>query len=99
MKTIPKKHDYPWGYEITWAETPTSEAKMLHINAEKNYKWSYDDTKSEHVHCLFGSLFIETYDNEEKIWPGESYALDSNVKAIKAGHEAAEVLFSTTQEK
>jgi mannose-6-phosphate isomerase len=93
MRQIPKKRDYPWGYEIEWAHTPHAKAKILHINKTKTYKWVYDQDKAEVVHCLFGSLFIVTFDGEEKIWPGESYTLNSNIKEIKAGQEDAEVLY------
>lgn len=93
MLRVPKKHDYPWGYEITWAQGAVSVAKILHINKNKQYKWTYQDNYHETIHCLFGSIFVVTYDGQEKIWPGDSYVLDSNVKEVNSGAEDAEVLF------
>lgn len=93
MKTVPKKHDYPWGYEIEWGKALHSSGKILHIHKQKAYKWEYSDTRNETLHCLFGSVFVITYDGEDKLWPGESYSLNSNVKEIRAGVEDAEVLF------
>ena len=95
MLFIPKKQDFPWGYQITWASGLKSDSKILHINKEKVYKWSYKDDIHQAIHCLFGSVYVVTYDKQEKIWPGESYTLDSNVKEIKAGVEDAEILLLT----
>ncbi|GIW59630.1 MAG: hypothetical protein KatS3mg087_0696 [Patescibacteria group bacterium] len=96
MKTIPKKQTFSWGYTIPWAKFSTHLSEILHIHTQQKYPWQYDSSKFQALHCLFGSLLIETAAGIEKIWPGETYTLDPEVLSIKAGHEDAEVLFTST---
>jgi hypothetical protein len=96
MKTIPKKQTFSWGYSIPWANSANHLSEILHIDTQQKYPWQYDSAKFQALHCLFGSLLIETTAGVEKIWPGETYLLDAQVLGIKAGHEDAEVLFTST---
>ena len=56
MKTVPRRVDKPWGYELIWAETDLYVGKILHVNAGEALSVQMHRVKDETLHLLNGEI-------------------------------------------
>jgi mannose-6-phosphate isomerase-like protein (cupin superfamily) len=81
---FPEKIDKPWGYEIIWARSTTSDGyvgKILFIKAGHRLSFQYHEEKEETILVKSGNLYLVTdgfVDNLEerrtiKLAPGEAF--------------------------
>jgi len=81
---FPEKTDKPWGHEIIWARSATSDGyigKILFIKAGHRLSFQYHEEKEETILVKSGTLYLVTdgfLDNLEerktiKLTPGETF--------------------------
>jgi mannose-6-phosphate isomerase len=55
-KSLVKRINKPWGYELIWAHTDRYVAKVLHINAGHALSVQYHNRKDETIYLLSGEM-------------------------------------------
>jgi mannose-6-phosphate isomerase len=58
VKTLPRRVEKPWGYEIWWAHTEQYAGKILHLNAGHRLSLQYHNEKDESCYLLSGKLLL-----------------------------------------
>ena len=66
-KTLPRRVEKPWGYEIWWAATDQYVAKILHVNKGHRLSLQYHEHKDETSYVFAGRLILFQGDTEESI--------------------------------
>jgi len=56
LKTVPRRVDKPWGYELIWAETDLYVGKILHVSAGEALSVQMHRVKDETLHLLNGEI-------------------------------------------
>jgi mannose-6-phosphate isomerase-like protein (cupin superfamily) len=101
MKTVPRRVDKPWGYELIWAETDLYVGKILHVNAGEALSVQMHRVKDETLHLLNGEIRLfagpsPTELVDVRFAQGESYrVLPETVHKIEAITDA-DVLEAST---
>ena len=59
MKTVPRRIEKPWGYELIWADTELYAGKVLHVEAGEALSMQYHRLKTETLYLLTGRIRLE----------------------------------------
>ena len=58
LRTMARRIDKPWGYELLWSHTEHYAGKVIHIEAGKRLSLQYHDHKHESVLVTSGRLIL-----------------------------------------
>ena len=77
-KTIPRRVDKPWGWELVWAETDAYVGKLLFVRAGESLSLQYHETKDESWLVREGRATLELGDldgelDSIEIAPGDAF--------------------------
>lgn len=100
-KTVVKKINKPWGYELIWADTSLYLGKILHINQGHRLSLQYHQQKVESFFLLSGKMTLVIEDaqgilEEVTILPGEAHHIPALKKHRMIAVEDCDVLEVST---
>jgi len=71
-RTVPRRIEKPWGYELIWAETESYAGKILHVAAGHQLSFQYHRYKDETLYVLTGDVELDIACGDE---PAQTFAL------------------------
>jgi mannose-6-phosphate isomerase len=66
-RTLPRRVEKPWGYEIWWAATDEYVGKILHVNKGHRLSLQYHEQKDESCYVLTGRLIVLQGESEQSL--------------------------------
>jgi mannose-6-phosphate isomerase-like protein (cupin superfamily) len=101
MKSIPRRVEKPWGYELIWAETDQYVGKTLHVNAGQALSLQYHQEKDETIHLLSGRMrfwvgVVGEVPTETALEAGESFRIRPGTVHRMEAVEDCDILEAST---
>ena len=107
MKTVPKKVNKPWGYELWLANDLENDycGKILHVNKGHKFSMHFHVDKHEAFYVLLGKAKLRTIDTsnsviqEDILHEGDVYIIDRLLPHQIEAIEELDIIESSTYHK